>query len=91
MADAKQTAPPTLYYVMVKVIPLAVGGEEKVGANTWTVVGAPVEAHSQAEAIKAAADPTKENVYIAVPDRSFRPTKVAPKTTVQLELTEVKP
>lgn len=28
--------------------------------------------------------------FVAVPARSWKPTRVAPKTTVQLELTEVK-
>lgn len=66
-------------------------------ANTsggWDVVQE-VDSAGAAGAIRACvsklAPSDQAGVFVAVPARSWRPTKVAPKTTVQLELTEVKP
>lgn len=83
MAAEKKTATPTAYLVL-KTSP----------SGDWSVVQE-IKASSAPSAIRACvsklAQVDQAGTFVAVPARSWKPTKVAPKTTVQLELTEVKP
>lgn len=84
MAAEKKTATPTSYVILKKV----------VSGDGYMVVNQGVLASSAEQAIRSQVlliEGEKSGTFVAVPERSWRPTKVAPKTTVQLELTEVKP
>lgn len=67
----------------------------KQDGATWHSVIDGIEAYSANAAIKAAvsklAKTDQSGTFVAVPSRSWRPVSVEAKTTVQLELTEVKP
>lgn len=95
MAAEKKTATPTEYTIL-RLGRLDQAAQRTSDADScWLVVSASVMATSATGAIRqVAAKLTAEaqaGVFVAVPARSWKPTKVAPKTTVQLELTEVKP
>lgn len=74
-------------YVVLSLRELEGNGDQP---QSWDVI-AYVTARSREAAIKSAADQKQVGVYNAVPKSSFTAVRVAPKTTVQLELTEVKP
>lgn len=88
MAAEKKPAAQTEYLVFKQEM----AGDAQHGS--WHRVQA-VTSASASSAIRAcvsklaAAD--QAGTFVAVPARSWKPPKVAPKTTVQLELTEVKP
>lgn len=88
MAAEKKAATPTLYIVF-KQGPHV----EAEGSGGW-FEGVSLEASSATAAIRSVvsklSDKEQAGVFVAVPARSWKPTRVAPKTTVQLELTEVK-
>lgn len=83
MAAEKKAATPTEYLVL-----------KHVHETGWDTVQS-VKASSAPGAIRACvsklAQADQAGTFVAVPARSWKPIAVKPKTTVQLELTEVKP
>lgn len=93
MAAEKKAATPTEYLVLRQISDSNPSVDPKA-RTAWQTVNV-TRSSSAVAAIRAVVSKLDEKAqagtFVAVPARSWRPTKVAPKTTVQLELTEVKP